>query len=313
MEGKKVIFFGSVGAGKTTAIRAISEIDCIDTDTNASDSTSERKATTTVAMDYGYVTSSSNQRIHCYGTPGQERFQFMWEIITSQLASDCSGQILFLDNSRKYPQQDLNFYTQEFRHLVKQKPLIIAVTKSDKEPTPSHSQYKGWLNELEIDAPVYFIDARKKEDILFLLDEIIPGLEPVGTDLNSSPAIDDEIALDEVIQYSAPKVDFSEKVLQKITLLEGVKGLALIAPEGKLKYSTLNTIFLAELLQFLTSDSIVMQNTDSSYDSLSFTLESEDNYHYVINSIDGFILAVLCLRRVTKVALKQQIENVLQW
>lgn len=310
MGGKKIIFFGSVGAGKTTAIRAISEIDCLDTDANASDSTSEHKETTTVAMDYGCVTSSANQRIHCYGTPGQERFQFMWEIITSQLAPDCSGHILFLDNSRKYPQQDLNFYTQQFRHLVKQKPLIIAVTKSDKEANPTHSQYKGWLNELEIDAPVYFIDARKKEDILFLLDELIPGLEPVRTDLHSLPAIDDEIALDEVIQYSAPEIDFSEKVLTKITLLEGVKGVALIDSEGKLKHSTLDTSFMIELLQFLTSDSTALQEGDNTE---SLVLQSEANYHHVINFIDGCVLAVLCLRRITAGALKQQIENILQW
>jgi signal recognition particle receptor subunit beta len=313
MGGKKIVFFGSVGAGKTTAIRAISEVECINTDASTSDSTSERKGTTTVAMDYGYVTSATNQRVHCYGTPGQERFQFMWEIIASQLAPDCSGQILFLDNSRKYPQQDLNFYTQHFRHLLGHKPLIIAVTKSDIDASPTQSQYKGWLEDLDIDAPVYFIDAREKYDILFLLDELIPEFEPARTQIINAPVIEDDISLDQVIQYSAPKVEFSEEILNKISVLQGVKGVALINPKGQLHHSTVENDLLVELLQFLTKDTTLLQDTNYSDSSVSLTLASEDNYHYVINCFNGFVLAVLCLKQVTKMTLRQQIDNLLQW
>ncbi|WP_415905646.1 GTP-binding protein [Neptuniibacter sp. QD48_55] len=313
MRDKKIIFFGAVGAGKTTAINTISEGKCINTEANASDSTSIQKKTTTVAMDYGYVTSSTNQRIHCYGTPGQERFQFMWEIITSNLASDYSGEILFLDNNRKYPQHDLHFYTKKFRHLIDDKPLIIAVTKSDIKPNPSISEYRGWLHELGIQAPIYFIDARKKEDILFLLEELLPDQAQVINEMNSVSVIEDELNLDEVIQYSEHKVEFSDKVLNKISHLEGVVGIALITSEGKLGHSTLDTEFLIELLEFLTSSPSTLEDQNKSDHVLSIELALEENYHFVINFFDDVVLATLCTKHLTIAALKQQIENIIQW
>ncbi|WP_415887799.1 GTP-binding protein [Neptuniibacter sp. QD37_6] len=313
MRDKKIIFFGAVGAGKTTAINTISEGKSFNTEANASDSTSEQKITTTVAMDYGYVTSSTNQRIHCYGTPGQERFQFMWDIITSNLASGYSGEILFLDNSRKYPQHDLHFYTKKFRHLIDDKPLIIAVTKSDIEANPSISQYKGWLHELGIQAPVYFIDARKKEDILFLLEELLPDQAQVINEMNSVSVVEDELNLDDVIQYTENRIDFSDKVLSKISLLEGVVGIALITPEGKLGHSTLDTEFLIELLEFLTSTPSTLADQNKSDHLVSIELASEENYHFVIDFFDDVVLATLCTKHLTTAALKQQIENIIQW
>ena len=73
----KIIFTGPVGAGKTTAIAAISDTQVLNTDTKATDMTSDRKDTTTVAMDFGTIRFDNNIQIHLYGTPGQERFDFI--------------------------------------------------------------------------------------------------------------------------------------------------------------------------------------------------------------------------------------------
>ncbi|WP_245391541.1 GTP-binding protein [Thioflexithrix psekupsensis] len=74
----KIVFTGSMGAGKTTAIAAISEIPVINTDVRATDPTTlQRKATTTVAMDYGELTLEDGQKLRLYGTPGQLRFEYM--------------------------------------------------------------------------------------------------------------------------------------------------------------------------------------------------------------------------------------------
>lgn len=70
----KIIFTGPMGAGKTTAIAAISEIPPISTEVRCTDEAQALKETTTVAMDYGYFTLEDSSRIHLYGTPGQERF-----------------------------------------------------------------------------------------------------------------------------------------------------------------------------------------------------------------------------------------------
>jgi uncharacterized protein len=80
MEILRVVVTGSVGAGKTTFIRTISETDVVDTDKQATDETAQFKAKTTVAMDFGTVTVS-NQLVHLYGTPGQARFDFMRDIL----------------------------------------------------------------------------------------------------------------------------------------------------------------------------------------------------------------------------------------
>jgi len=79
MAQHKIIFAGPVGAGKTTAISVISDIPIVSTDESASDMTLVRKPNTTVAMDYGLMKLDGQERVHLYGTPGQERFNFMWD------------------------------------------------------------------------------------------------------------------------------------------------------------------------------------------------------------------------------------------
>jgi len=73
MSQYKIIFTGPVGAGKTTAIASISDVEPFSTDKLSTDMTAKRKAKTTVAMDYGYMKLDSGETIHLYGTPGQER------------------------------------------------------------------------------------------------------------------------------------------------------------------------------------------------------------------------------------------------
>lgn len=82
MHNHKIIFTGPVGAGKTTAITSISDVPTLRTDEIASDMTKNRKSETTVAMDYGILNLGNGERVHLYGTPGQERFNFMWDILT---------------------------------------------------------------------------------------------------------------------------------------------------------------------------------------------------------------------------------------
>jgi len=79
MEPLKVIISGPVGAGKSTLIRTLSETEVVDTDAVATESIG--KATTTVALDHGTL-HLDGQLIHLFGTPGQDRFDFMWEILS---------------------------------------------------------------------------------------------------------------------------------------------------------------------------------------------------------------------------------------
>ncbi|MBW7472853.1 ATP/GTP-binding protein [Marinobacter sp. M216] len=170
----KIIFAGPVGAGKTTAIGAISDIEVVSTESKATDSVSQRKETTTVAMDYGTLNVGDGQKVHLYGTPGQERFSFMWDIVTI----GGLGLVVLIDNNREDPLADLEFYIQAFRPFIRKSSLVIGVTSMDKKARPGLYSYHTKLSELGIKAPVFEVDARERNDISVLLQALLAMLDP---------------------------------------------------------------------------------------------------------------------------------------
>jgi len=170
----KIIFTGPVGAGKTTAIHSISDIKPVKTDASASDMTKGRKAETTVAMDYGVMNLPDGDKIHLYGTPGQERFDFMWDILTE----GGIGLILLLDNSRKNPFQDLNFFINAFDDFIKQTSVAIGVTQMDLKATPTIEHYHQELNKLNVKHPVFAVDARNSRDVSILVQSLLFSIDP---------------------------------------------------------------------------------------------------------------------------------------
>ncbi|MEZ4607565.1 MAG: ATP/GTP-binding protein [Deinococcales bacterium] len=120
----KLVISGPVGAGKTTFIRTLSETPVVDTDALASEAIG--KATTTVAMDFGMI-HLEGVPIHLFGTPGQDRFDFMWEVL-------CQGALgLILLVSGKAPhdfgkaRNILEFITSRIPV-----PFVIGVTHQDE-------------------------------------------------------------------------------------------------------------------------------------------------------------------------------------
>lgn len=81
MEIMRLVITGAVGAGKSTFIRSVSEIEVVDTDRQATDETTQIKQNTTVAMDFGRLQFGPEMALQIYGTPGQSRFDFMWDIL----------------------------------------------------------------------------------------------------------------------------------------------------------------------------------------------------------------------------------------
>ncbi|MCF6189286.1 MAG: ATP/GTP-binding protein [Cocleimonas sp.] len=171
---KKILFTGPVGAGKTTAIQTMSDVSVMTTDEDASDMTKDRKSQTTVTMDYGYMNIGEKERIHLYGTPGQERFDFMWDI----LKNGALGLVLLIDNSRKNPQQDLKFYTESFKDFITSGELVIGVTKVDESSSPTIDDYRQCLIELSINAPIFSVDSREKSDISSLIQALLYSIDP---------------------------------------------------------------------------------------------------------------------------------------
>jgi signal recognition particle receptor subunit beta len=170
----KIIFTGPVGAGKTTAIASISDTPPIKTDAAASDMTKSKKSTTTVAMDYGIMDVGGGEKIHLYGTPGQERFDFMWDI----LVTGGIGLVLLLDNTRADPFQDMRFFIQSFRKFIDKTGIAIGVTQMDLnnryciDDSPTH------LQPFKLNPPVFSVDAREKRDVSLLVQSLMYSLDP---------------------------------------------------------------------------------------------------------------------------------------
>ena len=174
MAAYKIIFSGPVGAGKTTAIAAISDIEPFVTERVATDETSERKELTTVAMDYGMIKLGSGDHIHLYGTPGQERFDFMWDILTD----NGLGLVLLIDNKRPNPIEDLQFFLSTFEKFIKETSVVVGVTRMDLTETPKLNDYHQALKELQLQTPVYEIDGREPKDVVLLVQTLLYCLDP---------------------------------------------------------------------------------------------------------------------------------------
>lgn len=174
MSQYKIIFTGPVGAGKTTAINSISDMPPLQTDASASDMTKSRKSSTTVAMDYGIINLDDGEKIHLYGTPGQERFDFMWDI----LITGGIGLVLLLDNTRSDPFKDMWFFLESFKKFISETNVAIGVTQMDVSDTPTIADYHEELRDFGLKPPVFAVDARVKNDVSLLVQSLLYSLDP---------------------------------------------------------------------------------------------------------------------------------------
>ncbi|MGC1121373.1 MAG: ATP/GTP-binding protein [Candidatus Methanofastidiosia archaeon] len=161
----KILVTGAFNAGKTTFIRSISEIDPVYTDKKMLDT----EELTTVAMDFGRITIDDDLALYLFGTPGQERFDFMWEI----LREDIIGFILLVDSvTPEIPttRKILNFLVSH-----SDVPFVIACTKRDHTNALPMETLK---QQMKMDTvPVIPCMATEKESVkevlLILLREIL--------------------------------------------------------------------------------------------------------------------------------------------
>lgn len=177
MQQYKIIFSGPVGAGKSTAIKMLSDIEVVATEAKASDQTKKLKELTTVAMDYGRINLDENTAVHLYGTPGQERFSFMWDI----LAKGALGLVLLIDASRDLYKKDVETYLNAFAEFTSKNPVVIGLTHTDKAAEPAWDSLQDLLSQRSLSAPIFEVDARNKDDINMLVQALIYSIDPTAS------------------------------------------------------------------------------------------------------------------------------------
>ena len=167
----KIVFGGTMGAGKSMAIKALSEIDVLSTEALNTDLESHEKMLTTVGIDYGEITLDDGVKVGLYGTPGQDRFDFIWAVI----CKGAIGTIVMIDHTAENPLIDLEQYVQAFQPFGNN--IVIAVTHIDRKPERTLSIYRDWLKTRELNYPLFFVDARQQDDVLLLVETLIANVE----------------------------------------------------------------------------------------------------------------------------------------
>jgi hypothetical protein len=175
-----ILFMGPVGTGKTQAIQSISDIEVLNTDVAATDEIRQVKSRTTVSMDVGVLNLSGNDKLRLYGAPGQDRFDFMWDILMPQ----AKGLVLMLNHASRDPLAELDHYLQVIRERVpgNRLPLVIGVTHVDQNPAiplsiyVNHLQQKGVLF-CGVVPHVIAVDARIRNHVRYLLLIMVAQME----------------------------------------------------------------------------------------------------------------------------------------
>jgi signal recognition particle receptor subunit beta len=170
-----ILFTGPMGAGKTTAIQNLSEIEVVRTEANNSERHVVDKATTTVALDYGEILIGAQEKVRLYGIPGQQRFSFMWTILKQR----AKGMILLVNSDAPDPIGEMVFFLQEFRELYDRGGVVVGVTRADVAPGPKLAEFSEALERTNpgLIIPVFTVDPRDGDQMQNVLLALIANIE----------------------------------------------------------------------------------------------------------------------------------------
>ena len=167
MQTVKMVVTGPFSAGKTQFISSVSEIDVVTTERKSSSDAERVKEETTVAMDFGRITVDDDLVLYLFGTPGQRRFDFMWEI----LAEGMLGFIVLIDSVRPETFREAKHILEVFRGYA-ETPYVVAANKQD---LPDAWSPEDLRIALKIDKNIKVLPcvARDKESVKNVLLELL--------------------------------------------------------------------------------------------------------------------------------------------
>ncbi len=168
MQTVKMVITGPFSSGKTEFIRSISEIEVVSTERDIkTPAEQEVKDQTTVAMDFGRITVDDDLVLYLFGTPGQRRFDFMWEI----LAEGMLGFVVMVDSSKPETFREAKSILETFRAYAPT-PYVVAANKQDHPDAWSPEDLRI---ALRIDEKIKLLPcvARDKESVKNVLLELL--------------------------------------------------------------------------------------------------------------------------------------------
>jgi uncharacterized protein len=175
----KIVVTGPFAAGKTTLIESISEVAIVDTERDVSEHASEGgKHRTTVAMDFGRLTFGEDCSLFLFGTPGQRRFEVMWEILSEGMI----GFILLVHAADPRSLEEAAHIFEQFKRYA-DVPYLVGVTHLDLVGAPNDVLLEVVRERLDLPPEITVVgcDPRRKDDVkslmLTILNEVHERLE----------------------------------------------------------------------------------------------------------------------------------------
>ena len=163
----QVVFVGPFGVGKTTALRAVSDTEVVNTDVASSEVTAEAaaqgKTTTTTGFDYGEWRFPDGARVSLLGVPGQDRFEAMWDVTIAR----SSAIVLWVYGDRDPRLLECAKWLNALALRKAVARLAVAVTRMPPDaPDTALTPYRELLERYHPLAPVITADPRRAADVM---------------------------------------------------------------------------------------------------------------------------------------------------
>jgi len=169
----KIVVTGPFNAGKTAFIKAISEIEVVSTERKITNPLSVVKEETTVAMDFGRV-ALGDLVLHMFGTPGQKRFDFMWDI----LAQEMEGFIVLADSTTPEILDEVERILKLFQQYEETVPYVVAANKQDMAGALKPAEIR---KALKIEQEVLPCVATDRNSVKMVLQKLLNAISELGS------------------------------------------------------------------------------------------------------------------------------------
>ncbi|WP_313141584.1 GTP-binding protein [Stenotrophomonas sp.] len=168
----KIVVMGPLGAGKSTLVQTLTHGKAVVTEARNTDP-SVGKEYTTVAMDYGDIDLPGGDRLRLYGSPGQERFSYIWPI----LLAGAEGAIVLVDGSKCVNTTLAGQHLQAIAEHAPTLPVVIGITKCGRTDDPILPQWQTWLSEQAPHLPALPLDPRDMKQAITAMDLLMSQIE----------------------------------------------------------------------------------------------------------------------------------------